>query len=58
MLAHDTDGFNRWEAGQQLAIQVFSEALQQQQNGQAPEFDPQLAQALSRVLADEQLDEA
>lgn len=58
LLAHDTDGFNRWEAGQQLAIQVFSEALQQQQSGQAPEFDPQLAQALSRVLADEQLDEA
>ena len=58
LLAHDTDGFNRWEAGQQLAIQVFSEALHQQQNGQPLEFDPQLAQALTKVLADDQLDEA
>lgn len=58
LLAHDTDGFNRWEAGQQLAIQVFSEALQQQQSGQTAELDPQLAQAFASVLADEQLDEA
>lgn len=58
LLEHDTDGFNRWEAGQQLAIQVFNEVLQQQQDGQTAEFDPQLAQALARVLADDQLDEA
>lgn len=58
LLAHDSDGFNRWEAGQQLAIQVFSEALTHQQNGQTPVFDRQLAQALSKVLADDQLDEA
>ncbi len=58
LLAHDMDGFNRWEAGQQLAIQVFSEALTQQQSGHTPVFDPQLAQALSKVLADGQLDEA
>lgn len=56
LLAHDTDGFNRWEAGQQLAIQVFEQALAQQQAGEQLEFDPQLAQAFARVLDDEQLD--
>lgn len=58
LLAHDTDGFNRWEAGQQLAVQIFNEALQQQQGGQTPVFDPQLAQAFAGVLADPQLDPA
>ena len=58
LLAHDSDGFNRWEAGQRLAIQVFSDALKQVQNGQTPAFDPQLAHALGKVLTDAQLDTA
>ena len=58
LLAHDSDGFNRWEASQQLAIQVFTDALQLQQAGQPLVFDAQLAQAYSRVLADEALDPA
>src|SRR5690554_3896226 len=58
LLAHDSDGFNRWEAGQQLALQVFGQALAQHQAGSELEFDPQLAEAFSLVLADAQLEPA
>ncbi len=58
LLTHDSDGFNRWEAGQQLVLQVFNQALAQQQDEQPLEFDPQLAQTLARVLADQELDAA
>lgn len=35
LMQHDSDGFNRWEAGQQLAVQVLQELIGQHQHGEA-----------------------
>ena len=48
LLAHDTDPFNRWEAGRSLAKEVLM--------GQAPEAD--LLEGLARVALDHSLDPA
>ena len=58
LMQHDSDGFNRWEAGQQLAVQVLQELIGQQQRGEALVMDPRLTAALRTVLEDEQLDQA
>ncbi|UTW07408.1 aminopeptidase N [Pseudomonas benzenivorans] len=58
LMQHDSDGFNRWEAGQQLAVQVLQELIAQHQRGEALVMDPRLTAALRTVLEDEQLDQA
>jgi len=58
LMQHDTDGFNRFEAAQQLSLQVLQDLITQQQNGQSWQFDPLLTQALQTVLADNHLDAA
>jgi aminopeptidase N len=58
LMQHDSDGFNRWDAGQQLAVQVLQELVGQHQQGQALVMDQRLVTALRTVLADEQLDQA
>jgi aminopeptidase N len=58
LMQHDSDGFNRWEAGQQLAVQVLQELIGQQQRGEALVMDQRLTTALRTVLEDEQLDQA
>ncbi|TDF85616.1 aminopeptidase N [Pseudomonas sp. H9] len=58
LMQHDSDGFNRWEAGQQLSVQVLQELIAQHQQGRTLELDQRLVKALGTVLADEQLDQA
>ncbi len=58
LMQHDSDGFNRWEAGQQLAVQVLQELIAQHRQGQALVLDQRLVTALGTVLADERLDQA
>ncbi|MGY2958393.1 aminopeptidase N [Pseudomonas sp. TE6349] len=58
LMQHDSDGFNRWEAGQQLAVQVLQELIGQHQLGQALQLDPRLLKALDTVLGDTSLDAA
>ncbi|KTS93672.1 aminopeptidase N [Pseudomonas parafulva] len=58
LMQHDSDGFNRWEAGQQLAVQVLQELIGQHQRGQALHLDPRLVRALATVLGDTSLDAA
>ncbi len=58
LMQHDSDGFNRWEAGQQLAVQVLHELIGQHQLGQALQLDPRLLKALDTVLGDTSLDAA
>ena len=58
LMQHDSDGFNRWEAGQQLSVQVLQELVDQQQRDEALSLDPRLIAALRSVLADESLDAA
>lgn len=33
LMQHDSDGFNRWDAGQQLSVQVLQELIGQHQQG-------------------------
>ncbi len=62
LLAHDTDAFNRWEAGQQLMLQAVQTALGAAHVSAtaAQPFDALatvLGDALERALADPALDE-
>jgi aminopeptidase N len=56
LLAHDTDPFNRWEAGQRLALRRLQDALQA--GAAHPGLDDPLEQALRGVLRHPQLDPA
>ncbi|UFH51575.1 aminopeptidase N [Pseudomonas sp. KNUC1026] len=58
LMQHDSDGFNRWEAGQQLAVQVLQEMIGQHQASQPLVADERLVQAFATLLADESLDPA
>ena len=58
LMQHDTDGFNRWDAGQQLSVQVLKELIAQHQKGEKLVMDQRLITALGTVLADESLDQA
>jgi aminopeptidase N len=58
LMQHDSDGFNRWEAGQQLAVQVLQELIGQHQRGEPLALDQRLVSALRSVLENESLDQA
>ena len=58
LMQHDSDGFNRWEAGQQLSVQVLQELIEQYQQGAELALDPRLVKALGSVLGDHALDQA
>ncbi len=58
LMQHDSDGFNRWDAGQQLSVQVLQELIGQYQQGQPLVLDQRLVTALGTVLADTSLDQA
>lgn len=53
LLQHDSDGFNRWDAGQRLMLSWISAA----QQGRF-ELLPQVRDVFARLLADESLDPA
>ncbi|MFT7687343.1 MAG: aminopeptidase N [Candidatus Azotimanducaceae bacterium] len=46
----DADGFNRWEAGQRLAVEVIQDVIKQIQNNEIPVIDDRLVQVCSNVL--------
>lgn len=58
LMQHDSDGFNRWEAGQQLSVQVLQELIGQHQRGETLVLDQRLVAALRTLLEDEALDQA
>ena len=58
LMQHDSDGFNRWEAGQQLSVQVLQEMIGQHQRGEALQLDQRLVAALRSQLEDGSLDQA
>ena len=58
LMRHDTDGFNRWDAGQQLSVQVLQEMIGQYQRGDSLNMDSRLLTALASVLENPQLDQA
>ncbi|WP_437881388.1 aminopeptidase N [Pseudomonas sp. LRF_L74] len=58
LMQHDSDGFNRWEAGQQLSVQVLQELIDQHQRGERLVLDQRLVEALRSVLDNDALDPA
>ena len=56
LLAHDSDSFNRWDAGQELFTDALLELAAASAKGEELELDPQLAEAFGRVLSDESVD--
>ena len=53
LLRHDSDTFNRWEAGQQLAMQVIFRLIDDLQNGRVLELEAVTLDAYRSVLADD-----
>ena len=58
LMAHDSDAFNRWEAGQQLALGIMLRAIAAAQGGPAPELPRAFADAAASVVADSSRDPA
>ncbi|TMS56819.1 aminopeptidase N [Imbroritus primus] len=58
LLAHDSDPFNRWEAGQRLATRTLLALVADAQAGRPLVADAKLVKALGSVLTDETLDPA
>ncbi len=56
LMAHDSDPFNRWEAGQTLATELLLELATKAAGGQELEVDPEFVAAFAKVLADPELD--
>jgi aminopeptidase N len=58
LLGHDTDPFNRWDAGQRLAMKLLLDAIAERRNGRPVRFPVAFAEAFARVLADAPRDPA
>ncbi|MBY4895701.1 aminopeptidase N [Cupriavidus sp. AU9028] len=58
LLAHDSDAFNRWEAGQRLATRALLKLIGDVQAGRDLELDRALIAAFRSVLSDDTLNPA
>ncbi len=58
LFAHDSDSFNRWEAGQQLAIRILQRMIHSLQNGETPKVETLFVDAVDRMLENKSLDKA
>ena len=61
LISRDSDGFNRWDASQQLALQVINEVIAAYQRGEDINnlrIDTRLINAFRSVLEDKSLDQA
>eukprot|EP00258_Populus_trichocarpa_P026327 XP_024442346.1 puromycin-sensitive aminopeptidase [Populus trichocarpa] len=56
LLAHDSDEFNRWEAGQVLARKLMLSLVSDFQQGKPLVLNPKFVQGLRSVLSDSNLD--
>ena len=56
LMAHDSDAFNRWEAGQRLAMQRLLNLIEQVQAGETLTLDELFINALRTTLNDQTLD--
>jgi aminopeptidase N len=58
LMAHDSDPFNRWEAGQTLATRLMLDLVEDRQAGKPLELMPGFIEAFARVLGNPTLDPA
>jgi aminopeptidase N len=58
LMAYDADSFNRWEAGQRLALNLLLRGIDEFRAKHLPEFPDNFVKAFTRVLADAKDDPA
>ncbi|MGE0081100.1 MAG: aminopeptidase N, partial [Thiohalomonadaceae bacterium] len=58
LMAHDSDPFNRWDAGQRLALGVILRSLDARREGAAPALDEGLSAAFVATLRHPTLDKS
>ena len=58
LMAHDTDLFNRWEAGQQLAVTIVLRLIDDLRAGRDLQLDPAYLEAMRRTLTGASEDKA
>lgn len=58
LMQHDTDGFNRWDACQRLALQAIEQQIVNAQHKHPLTLDQGLVKAYTALLLDTQLDQA
>ncbi|MDM8543039.1 aminopeptidase N [Desulfococcaceae bacterium HSG9] len=58
LLANDTDGFNRWEAGQQLFFKRIFGLIRSFKNGTVPKLDDAFIDAVRTALSHKNVDKA
>ncbi len=58
LMAHDSDGFNRWNAGQQLSIKLMQVLMVDYREGKPLVLDQRLAKAFAKVLSETDTDQA
>ncbi len=58
LMGNESDSFNRWEAGQQLALRVMQRLLADQREGRELILDQGLSEAFGKTLGDAELDPA
>lgn len=58
LMTHDSDGFNRWDAGQQLALNILQQQAFNSQHDLPLELDGTLVDAYQGLLDDVELDAA
>ena len=57
-MAHDSDEFNRWDAGQQLATRIILQLVESVQANEALELPGYFVDAYSKTLSDSSLDKS
>ncbi|PPI82728.1 aminopeptidase N [Marinobacter maroccanus] len=55
LMSHDPDGFNRWDAGQRLAVDVIQSLVGAPDD---TEIEPRLVEAYRKLISDADLDQA
>ncbi|MGB2260411.1 MAG: aminopeptidase N [Porticoccaceae bacterium] len=58
LMANDSDGFNRWDAGQKLSFALLEKLTEDSLHQRPLEMDKQLIDAYDKLLSDESLDPA
>ena len=58
LMQYDSDGFNRWDAAQQLAVGIMTDLVVDHQQGRPLVLDSALIEAYRQILNDTSLDKA
>jgi aminopeptidase N len=58
LMAHDSDTFSRWDAGQELATRLLLEMTAEAALGRSLKLDPLFVEAFGKILGDERLDDS